>query len=411
MSVANIYDVAIVGAGPAGSATAVHLARAGWRVALVDRGTFPRHKPCAEYLSPAAEPFLRDLGVMDELTATRPGRLKGFRIYVPDGSWFQGDFAATRDDRGRSLFETGLSITRFNLDNALVGGARAAGAEVREGWRLARLATDASTHLTTLHPAGDQRPMQARLVVAADGLHSTIAKRLGLQRESRMRKIALVAHVRGIADLGDYGEMHVAGRRYVGLAPLEPSTAGDLCNVAMVVDEDRDARNLAGHPQAFLLAALATFPKLAGRLEKLTVERPTLTTSHLCVQATRLVADGVMLAGDAAGYYDPFTGEGIFRALHGAHMVAEVADAALHADDTSARFLARYERRYHAAFRGKRLIEMIIQSAVQQPWLMNHIGAILRRRKAMADTVVAVTGDFLSPWAVLNPGFLLRLVF
>ncbi len=78
----RLYDVAIVGAGPAGSSTATYLARAGWRVALVDRAAFPRDKPCAEYLSPAAEPLLRDLGVMDALAVHPPSRLLGFRIYA-----------------------------------------------------------------------------------------------------------------------------------------------------------------------------------------------------------------------------------------------------------------------------------------------------------------------------------------
>jgi flavin-dependent dehydrogenase len=409
-SAPEIYDVAIVGAGPAGSASAIHLARAGWRVALVDRAVFPRHKPCAEYLSPAVEPQLRELGVLERITATRPGRLKGFRIYAPSGACFQGDFAATKDAKGRSLFETGLSVPRYVLDHALVEAAREAGAEVRVGWRLAQVRAAPSPDRRMLVPAGDGDTLQARLVLAADGLHSTVARRLGLQREAHMRKIALVAHLRGIADLTEYGEMHVAERRYVGLAPLEPYGAGDLCNVALVVDEARDAQSLAGRPQDFLLEALAAFPRLQGRIDHLTVVRPALTTSRLCVHARWLSAEGVLLVGDAAGYYDPFTGEGIYRALHSARLAAGVAHEALAARDTRAAFLARYDRRYHAAFRGKRQIEQIIQLAVQVPPLMNHIAATMRRRKHMADTVVAVTGDFLTPWAVLNPAYLLRLV-
>ena len=112
-----------------------------------------------------------------------------------------------------------------------------------------------------LTPVGDGEPVSARLLLAADGVHSTVARRLGLHETSRMRKVALVAHMRGIDGMGEYGEMHVAGRRYVGIAPLELPEVGDLCNVAMVVDEARDGRNLAGRPERFLLEALETFPK------------------------------------------------------------------------------------------------------------------------------------------------------
>src|SRR5215831_13992925 len=157
------YDVAIVGAGPAGSASAILLARAGWRIALVDRSSFPRDKPCAEYLSPAAEPLLTELGVMDQLEATRPARLRGFRIYAPNGGMIQGDFAATRDAGGQSLFETGLAIPRLRLDATLVDGARRAGAELHTNWRLAQLARkDGAWKLT---PVGEGEPIKARLLL------------------------------------------------------------------------------------------------------------------------------------------------------------------------------------------------------------------------------------------------------
>jgi flavin-dependent dehydrogenase len=374
----------------------------------VDRATFPRDKPCAEYLSPAAEPLLSDLGVMERLEATHPARLRGFRIYSPNGRMIQGDFAATRDAEGKSLFATGLAIPRLRLDASLEAGARAAGAELHENWRLAQLTReDAVWRLT---PVGEHEPILARLLLAADGVHSTVAQRLGLHETRRMRKVALVAHMRGVAGLGEYGEMHVAGRRYVGLAPLEPPEVGDLCNVAMVVDEARDGRKLAGRPERFLLEALETFPKLAGRLASAMVTRRTLTVSRINVRAKRLSGEGLLLVGDATGYYDPFTGEGIYRALHGAQLATEVALEALAKDDLSAATLACYDRLCQETFKGKRLIEMIIQSAVQAPPLMNHLARILGRRKMMADTVVAVTGDFLPPSAVLRPGFLLRLV-
>ncbi len=402
------YDVAIVGAGPAGAASAIHLARGGQRVVVVDRAVFPRDKPCAEYLSPAAEPLLHTLGIDTPLEAAHPHRLRGFRIFAPNGNVIQGDFAATRDADGQSLYETGLVIRRLLLDAAIVEGARRAGAEVREGWRLGQVERIDGGY--RLQPVGAGEPVEARLLVAADGLHSTVAQRLGLHTPGRMRKIGLVAHIRGMTGLEEYGEMHVAGRRYVGIAPMEPGDHDALCNVAMVVDEERDGRRLAGKPEAFLLAALRTFPRLRDRLDHLSVERRTLTISRLSVHARQLSDAHLLLVGDATGYYDPFTGEGIYRALHGAEMVASIALPALARDDLSARGLSAYDRLYREAFRGKRLVEQIIQLAVQTPPLMNHIAGVLRSRKAMADTMIAVTGDFLPASAVLRPGYLLRLV-
>ncbi len=403
----SLYDVAIVGGGPGGAATATLLARTGLRVALVEAATFPRDKPCAEYLSPAAAPLLHDLGVMEEIEAAQPAHPLGFRLFAPDGSMFQADFAATKDRAGQSIFTAGLAVPRRVLDAALFRAAQRAGAETRECWRVAQLTReDGVTTLTSV--TGEQ--ICARLVIAADGVHSTIARRLGLHIPSRMRKVALVAHMRGIAGMTEYGEMHIANRRYVGLAPLERPGTGDLTNVALVVDEARDAAHLAGRAQVFLLEALATFPGLRNRLNDVTITRKTLAVSRVCVRASRLSDDGLLLVGDAAGYYDPFTGEGIFRALRSAQIASDIALASLEHGRLDAAALGAYDRRHYRAFLGKHQVEQILQAAVQVPPLMNHIARVMRRRKWMADTAVAVTGDFLSPFAVLNPGYLARLL-
>lgn len=397
------YDVAVVGAGPSGAATAIYLARAGQRVALLDKAAFPRDKPCAECLSVAAGPLLAELGVLDEIERARPAFRAGFRVYAPSGAMFQGDFAAIPGIP--AALAKGMAVPRVVLDAALVRSAVRAGAELHERWRLARLERGQSTW-TLRSATGDA--LHARLVVAADGVHSTVAQRLGLHVPSRRHKIGLVAHLRGIAGLSDYVEMHVANRRYVGLAPLEAGR--DLCNVAMVVDEARDGRLLAGRPDEFLIETLASFPRIGGRLEMARVVRRTLAVSRLSVRARRVSGDGVLLVGDAAGYYDPFTGEGIYRGLRTARLARDVALEALAEGDLSAARLAQYDRLQRREFRGKRLVERIIQSAVQAPPLMDHVAAVLARRKAMADTIVGVTGDLLPAGAVLRPGYLVRLV-
>ncbi|HEU4783826.1 MAG TPA: NAD(P)/FAD-dependent oxidoreductase, partial [Ktedonobacterales bacterium] len=370
----GVYDVAVVGAGPAGSAVATYLAREGWRVALVDRSAFPREKPCAEALSPAVEPLLAELGALDSILADHPARLRGFRVYAPNGRFFQGDFAAAHDASGKSIFETGLVVARLRLDAALLDAAKRAGAEAREGWRLATLVREEDCwRLRSV--TGEE--LHARLLIAADGVHSTVAQRLKRHQTGTLRKVALVAHIRGITGLDDYGEMHVANRRYVGLAPLEAPEVGTLCNVAMVVDEARERDKLAGRPQPFLLEALHTFPRLRGRLDALEVVRKTIAISRIHVVARRIVGDGLLLVGDAAGYYDPFTGEGIYGALASAKLAAGVAGRALAAGTVEQAALAEYQQRHAALFRGKGTVEAIIQSAVQFPPLMNHVAAQL----------------------------------
>lgn len=417
-------DVAIVGAGPAGSASAILLARQGYRVALIDKATFPRDKACAEYLSPAIEGILRRLNVLEQVEAAHPAHLLGFDIYSASGRSFRADFAGNRRPDGKPYYEYGLALSRQVLDHLLIQQARREGVEVLEGTRLQAFeverigASGIEVHLTLQETrpssgaasAPQARQLRARLLVGADGVHSMIARRLGVQRMSaRQRKIALVTHMRGIANLGVYGEMHVGRTSYVGLAPLEPPEMGDLCNVAIVVDE-REAANLAGKTAAFFDARLRQFPALTRRLEGARRVKPILAISRLAVKARRFSTDGVMLVGDATGFYDPFTGEGIYRALRGAELLAEAAGAALQAGDCSAARLGAYDRRQRREFVGKRAVEHIVQFLIARPALFDHATKRFASKKHLADTVVGVTGDFLPPSIVLSPLFLAQVL-
>jgi flavin-dependent dehydrogenase len=417
-------DVAIVGAGPAGSASAILLARQGYRVALIDKATFPRDKACAEYMSPAIGDILERLGVLEPVEAAHPAHLRGFDIFSASGRSFRADFAGTRRPDGKPYYDYGLALSRQILDHLLVEQARREGVEVLEGARLQAFqveragaaATEARLTLQELQPSADGADaprtclLRARLLVAADGVHSMIARRLGVQQMSaRQRKIALVTHMRGIAGLGVYGEMHVGRTSYVGLAPLEPPAHGDLCNVAIVVDE-REAPQLAGKTDAFFDQRLREFPALAGRLEGARRAKPILAISRLAVKARRFSTDGIMLVGDATGFYDPFTGEGIYRALRGAELLAEVAGAALLAGDCTAARLGAYDRRHRREFAGKRAVEQIVQLLISRPALFDHVTKRFASKKRLADTVVGVTGDFLPSSSVLSPLFLAQVL-
>jgi flavin-dependent dehydrogenase len=431
------FDALIVGAGPAGSAAAIMLARQGYRVGLLDKASFPRDKACAEYMSPAIEGTLKRLGVLEQVEAAQPAHLRGFDIYTPGGRSFRADFAGVTRPDGMPYYEYGLAFPRHLFDHLLVERARSVGVTVLENTRLQEfqveragpkgVSVSAKVHLAqparvgaggpSAAPAEAERKtdtsptiLRARLLVAADGVHSMIARRMGVQQPSaRHRKIALVTHMRGIRDLGLYGEMHVGRGRYVGLAPLERPEVGDLCNVAVVVDE-REAPGLAGRVEAFFDEALQGFPVLAPRLAEAKRAKPILAISRLAVEARRFSSAGVMLVGDATGFYDPFTGEGIYRALRGAEILAGVAGAALAANDCSAERLRAYDRLHRREFRGKRLVEHIVQELIARPWLAEYVAQRFTRRKPLADTIMGVTGDFLPPSRVLSPLYIARLM-
>ncbi|HET8626167.1 MAG TPA: NAD(P)/FAD-dependent oxidoreductase [Thermomicrobiales bacterium] len=396
------HEVVVVGAGPAGAVTSLLLARRGHDVLLLDKATFPRDKPCAEYLSPEINVLLARLGMLAAVEAAQPARLRGFIIVPPGGRPFRGDFAPG----GAHAY--GLALSRTTFDTILLERARAAGVTVREGFRVGDLLREDGRVVGVRgrqRGRRDEEELRATVTVGADGLHSVVAGRLGLARHlAAPRRLALVTHLAGVARLGDYGEMHAAPGCYVGVAPL----GGDLANVALVVPL-AEGPAVAGRRERYFRDALGRFPLLAGRLDRARLVKPLLAVGPLAVRARRYSAAGALLLGDAARFYDPFTGEGIYRALRGGELASEVIAAALAAGDVSARALARFDRACRAAFAGKYLVERVVQEILARPRLFDHVARRLARKAGLADTLVGVTGDYLSPRAVLTPGYVARL--
>jgi flavin-dependent dehydrogenase len=115
-----------------------------------------------------------------------------------------------------------------------------------------------------------------------------------------------------------------------------------------------------------------------------------------------------LLVGDAADFFDPFTGEGIYAALHGGELAAAAAIDALSVDRSKrSTALASYDSARRRAFGGKWVVERVIAAVVASPWLINRAARTLERRRDMADLLIGVTGDFIPAREIVNARYVL----
>lgn len=401
-------EVIVVGGGPAGASTAWALAREGVDVLVLDRAKFPRDKICAEYLSPQASRILSDMGVLDEIERSNPGHLAGMSVRAPNGFIANGEFASNHGFHG--FRDKGLAVRRTILDDIVLRGARAAGARIEESVRVTDVTRDVAARVNGVSAmANDGQPctLRARYVVGADGLRSVIGRRLGLVRTSRIwpRRIALVAHYRNVQGVTDMGEMHVDYDGYFGIVDVGEGTM----NVAVVVPMSR-AREIGDDKIGFFENWIASRPHLAKRFEGSERMTPVRATGPFATASRRAWSPGAALVGDAADFFDPFTGEGIYAALRGGELLAPyLMDALAGNTAKEAGILSGYDDARKREFGGKWKIERIVGMAIAYPYFMNNAAKVLSRRKDMADLLVGVAGDFIPPSIVLQPRFLFNL--
>ncbi|TMB56394.1 MAG: NAD(P)/FAD-dependent oxidoreductase [Chloroflexi bacterium] len=385
-------EVLVVGAGPAGSAVAAALAAQGRKVLVVEARQHPRPKACAEYASPRIVEELRHLRVPDAEWLANARPLAGMRV-------IRGADAVQIGYQDANGTRTAWGLDRRTFDAALAAHAVAAGAQLRERstleglfWRDGRVI---GAHLRTPEGPTD---VACQVLIGADGARSRVAQLLGVERPVRVpRRLGLVAHYEGIAELTDHGEMHVGPGWYVGLAPLP----GGSLNVGMAVPLDGASRQPAAER---FEAAIAGIPAVAARLAGKRRLTPIRGASPIGHRVSRAAGPGWMLIGDAAGFIDPFTGEGIYRALRSARAAAEaLADG----DDGAAE---RYLAARRGAFAAKDALTWLVQGMLAAPPLMGYTLRRLAERPSVAARLGSALGDCRPASDALSPLFLARVL-
>ena len=352
------FDVVIVGAGPAGSATAIGLARLGYEVALLDKKSFPREKLCGDFVNPINWAIFRDLGVEERVLAEPHGEVTGFRITHSSGRDAEVRFRS--HDRRRTM---GLGLRRAALDYLLLQKAAELGATTRLECQVDKLSRTTQGWQLKI----EEESWQAKLLIGADGRNSWVARQLGLNRSSAFqgRSVGFQSRLRCPGATGGQIQIHLFPGGYAGVVGLGDGTI----TLGTAIDKRKLGRERGAE---FLFnKVLAQNPHLKEILTRSDSPAELRSVYPVHFPSRRRVADGALLVGDAARVSEPVSGEGIYFAMRSGLLAAETTGLALRRKNLTAEGLAGYERACRRAFRSRLALNALLRFAVYRPALID----------------------------------------
>jgi menaquinone-9 beta-reductase len=397
-------EVAIVGGGPAGAITAMRLARAGRDVVLFERAPRWRWRACGVFASPASVAALRQLGLGADDIASVARPIPAMAVISQRGTRFR----ITYDGTG-SLEDSAVGFDRSVLDPMLLELARAAGADVRLGRGVERVDLS-SAHARVVVGGAERSEIVARVVVGADGLRSTVADAARVTRRPALGpRAALSFHVEdvragGVEDDPD-ARMYVIADGYVGIAPVP----GARVNIGIVLGQPWFARLRALGGMEVARRVLELLPDSTDRA--LATAQPldqVAGVTPLGHQVVRRAGGSWLLVGDAAGFLDPFTGEGLHRSVVSAELAATAILQALASPGLDR--LTAYDRAMRSRFATKDIVSRLVQRFLARPALFEYVARRLQGRIGVRDTMGRVIGDLVPASRALDPRFLAALL-
>jgi len=344
----EVYDVAIIGGGPAGSIAGALLARAGRRVVVLERDKFPRFHIGESLLPFSMQAFTR-LGLHEKFA--RAGFMEKFggEMY---GACSEEGVKFYFEDGFRSQTDRSYQVTRADFDKLLLDHAAESGAEVREETSVDDVTFSEEEVTLTLSSKGELAPrvqIRARYLIDASGRNSILSARFKLKKNyEHLQKISIFAHYDGMERAegrdGTLTRMVRASDRWFWVIPLSATRT----SVGVVLDGAVFKESRLS-PEEFLEEALAEQPLLAQRMRQPERVTPVRTAADFSYRSTRLTGDRWMLAGDAAGFIDPVFSSGVFLAVLAGEQAADILHEVLDHPKRARKLFPRYTRNINKA--------------------------------------------------------------
>jgi len=402
-----MYDVIIVGAGPAGTTAALYAHKQGLRSVLIDKATFPRDKVCGDALSGKTVRILRELDLIDGIEELDGSEINRITFGSPSHDQFD---IHLKDSQNSRHITKGYVIPRQIFDHYLFQRADQV-CDTREGFTVKDLTYDDNiiSGVRGTNSDGKEETISAPIVMGCDGPNSIIARKLGLYNmDMKNTAIAIRCYYEGIEGLTDQIELHYVSEVKPGYFWLFPAGDG-RANIGLGLSKDdakKEDRSLGD-----ILDEITRSDYFKERFKNARpLEKPIGWNLPMGSIHRKNHGDGFMLLGDAAGLVDPFTGEGIGNAMYSAKYAVQIAKKAHGMGQFNESIFQEYDKLVWEELGGELGTSTKLQKLARYSFLLNFVIKRASRSDEVQEIISGMLSNEIARDDLSNPSFYFKIL-
>ena len=403
-----MFDVIIVGAGPAGTTAALYAHRLGLNCILLDKAVFPRDKICGDALSGKSIRIMRELNLLDEVEKLDGSGINRITFGSPSNQQFDIDLQGKKK---KDQITKGFVIPREIFDNYMFEKADAV-TETRQGFSVKDLIIENDHVIGVIGKTknGDEEEIRAPIVMGCDGCNSIVGRKLGLyEMNMENTSVAVRCYYEGVKGLTDQIELHYVKEVNPGYFWLFPAGEG-RANIGIGLsksDMKKEKRTLRQIMDE--VTQTEYFKERFSDAKQL--ERPIGWNLPLGSIHRKNHGNGFMLLGDAAGLIDPFTGEGIGNAMVSGQYAMEVALKCKKTGNFTERALAEYDVLLWEEVGKELRTSTRLQSLAQSKFLLNFVINRASRNEEVQNIISGMLSHEIPKEELSSPSFYFKILF
>tara|TARA_B100000686_G_C16806876_1_gene991943 strand:- start:14993 stop:16207 length:1215 start_codon:yes stop_codon:yes gene_type:complete len=403
-----MYDILIVGAGPAGSTAALYAHKYNLKTLLIDKANFPRDKVCGDALSGKTVRMLKELDLLEQVENLDGAIINRITFGSPNNKIFDVYLRGTKNNQ---QIKKGFVIPRKVFDNFLFNKADEV-TDTKQGFTVQDLIFENGyvVGVKGLNDNGIEEEIRASLVLGCDGPASILSRKLEMYKmEMDHTSIAIRCYFEGVKGLTDQIELHYVKELNPGYFWLFPAGNGKA-NIGLGLSKN-NAKNQKRTLRQIMDELIKNEYFSDRFINARALEKPVGWNLPLGSIHRKNHGNGFMLLGDAAGLVDPFTGEGIGNAMVSAKYAIEVAARCIKNGDYSESELSNYDKLIWDELGGELRTSTKLQSLARSKFLLNFVINRGERNESVREIISGMLANEIPKDDLSNPMFYFKILF